>query len=102
MVEHRLQPGLGDVAVDLAVDGVAHRHVVGRHRLGDRPGRAADAEEPAGHFLTGADLGHRAVPTRVKVDAERLLVRVLGLARGESLDHLTVITDEMDRKATAV
>ena len=102
VVEHGLEPGLGDVAVDLAVDGVAHRHVVGRHRLGDRPGCSAHAEEPTGHLLAGADLGHRAVPTGVQVDAESLLVRVLGL-RGQGLDHhSTVITDEIDRKATAV
>ena len=73
VVEHRLQPALGDVAVGLAVDGVADRHVVGRHRLRDGAGRAPGPEEPAGDLLAGADLGDRAVPARVEVDLQRLL-----------------------------
>ena len=80
LVEHALQPADGDVPVGLAVDGVADGHVVGRHRLGDRPGRAADPEEPADDLLAGPDLGDRAVPARIQVDAQRLLVGV-GLMR---------------------
>ncbi len=68
VIEHRVRALLADVALARPVDGVAERHVVGRHRLGDRAGRAADAEEPSGHFLPGADLGERAVETRVEVD----------------------------------
>ena len=73
VVEHRLQPTLGDVAVGLAVDRVADRHVVGRHRLGDRAGGSAGAEEPAGDLLAGADLGDRAVPAQIEVDLQGLL-----------------------------
>ena len=40
VVEHRLEPAHRDVAVGLAVDRVADGHVVGRDRLGHRPGRA--------------------------------------------------------------
>jgi hypothetical protein len=36
VVEHELQPLLGNIARRLAVDGVAEGHVVGRDRLGDR------------------------------------------------------------------
>ena len=45
-----------DVAAGLAVDRVADGHVVGGDGLGDRAGRPADPEEPAGHLLAGADL----------------------------------------------
>ena len=40
VLEHRLQAPERHVAVGLAVDRVADLHVVGRHRLGDRAGRA--------------------------------------------------------------
>ena len=76
VVEHRLEPLPADVALALAVDGVADGHVVGRHALGDRAGGAADAEEPAHHLLPGADLGKRAVAPRVEVDLQRLGVRI--------------------------
>ena len=76
VIEHRLQPLPADVAIALAVDGVAEGHVVRRHRLGDRARGAADAEEPARHLLAGANLGERAVPDGVEVDLEGLEVRV--------------------------
>ena len=62
-----------DIAARPAVDRVADRHVVGRHALRHRAGGAADAEEPAHHFLPRADLGERAIPARVQVDLQRLL-----------------------------
>ena len=73
VVEHRLQAPPADVALGLAVDRVADRHVVRRHRLGDRAGRAAGPEEPARHLLPGADLRERAVPPGIEVDLQRLL-----------------------------
>ena len=76
VVEHRLQARAADVALGLAVDGVAHRHVVGGHALGDGAGGAAHAEEPAHDLLAGADLGERAVAARVEVDLEGLGVGV--------------------------
>ena len=81
VVEHRFQPLPADVAVALAVDGVADRHVVGRHALGDRAGGAADAEEPAHHFLPGADLGERAVAAQVEIDGQRFALGVRTLVR---------------------
>jgi hypothetical protein len=68
MVEHRLQASHGHVPIGLAVDGVADGHVVGGHRLGDRPGRPSDLEEPPDHLLAGADLGDGPVPARIEVD----------------------------------
>ena len=76
----------------MAVDGVAHRHVVGRHALGDRAGGAADAEEPAHHFLARADLGKRAVAARIEIDPERLGmgIDVVLLSRGENGTLLSI------------
>ena len=74
-VQHRLQPAHRDVAVGLAVDGVADRHVVRRHRLGDRarprrrPGRTS-ARPP------GRRRSRRWCRTSgVEVDLQRLLQR---------------------------
>src|SRR5438132_10386540 len=78
VLEHRLEPTPADVAIRRPVEGVAHRHVVGRDRLRHRAGRTADAEEPAGHFLPRADLGAGAILRRVEVDATRLVVRAGG------------------------
>ena len=74
LVQHLQQAGAADVAVDMAVDVVADRHVVGRHGLGDGAGGGADLEEAAGDFLAGADLDDRAVLVLVEVDREGLLV----------------------------
>ncbi len=68
VIEHRLEPRPADVALRLAVDGVADRHVVGRHALGHGARGPADPEEPADHLLPGADLGEGAVAVRVQVD----------------------------------
>ena len=73
MVEHGLEAAQGDVALGLAVDGVAHLHVVGRHGLGDRSRGAAGPEEPAGDLLTSTDLGDGPVPAGVEVDLQGLL-----------------------------
>src|SRR5436190_15636048 len=43
-VEHRLEPAARNVSVSVAVNGVAHLHVIGRHALRDRPRGAADPE----------------------------------------------------------
>ena len=71
-VEHRLQPAARNVAVSVSVDGVAHFHVISRHALRDCPGRAADPEKPAHHFLSRANLRKSAVPARIEIDLERL------------------------------
>ncbi len=102
VVQHGLQPGLRDIAVDFSVDGIADRHVIGRHGLGDRPGCSADTEEPTGHLLSRADLGHGSVPPGIQIDVKCFLMGVLGLMRGHGLDHSTSETDEINRKATAV
>jgi hypothetical protein len=87
LVQHALQPAGRDVPVGLAVHGVADRHVVGRHGLGDRAGRPADPEEPADDLLAGPDLGDRAVPARVKVDAQRLVAGVGVVGASDELGH---------------
>ena len=87
VVQHGLQPGLGHVTVDLAVDGVADRHVVGGDRLGDGARGAAHPEEPPGHLLAGADFGHRPVPARIQVDPQGLLVGVDRLHVAEEAAH---------------
>ncbi len=66
----------------MAVDGIAHLHVVSGHALGDRARSAADAEKPAHHFLSRADLGKRAIPPRIKINSERL-----GMGIGGFLFH---------------
>ena len=65
-----------DVALSVAVDGVAHLHVVGGDPLGDGARRAADAEEPAHHLLARADFREGSVPARIEVNAQSLLMRV--------------------------
>jgi len=76
VLEHALQALAADVALAAAVDRVADRHVVRRDALGDGPGSAAGAEEPAHDLLSGTDLGERTVAALVEIDGERLLVRV--------------------------
>src|SRR5204863_7204973 len=71
-VEHRLQPAARNVAIGVPVNGVAHLHVVSRHAFRDCPGGASDPEKPAHHFLSRADLGKSAVPTRIEINLERL------------------------------
>jgi hypothetical protein len=68
--------GREDVAFGLAVNGVAHRHVISGHGFGDGAGRAAHAEKPAHHFLTSADFGEGAIPARVEVDAQRFVMSI--------------------------
>ena len=84
VIEHGLQPPPADVAIARAVDRVAEGHVVGRHRLRDRARRAADAEEPARHFLARPDLGEGAVFGGVQIDLQGLVMRVeLVLVHGD-------------------
>src|SRR6478736_8422674 len=70
-VEHRLQPAARNVAIGVAVNGVAYLHVVSRHALRDCPRGAADPEKPAHHFLPCADLRKSAVPARIKINLQR-------------------------------
>src|SRR5207244_764562 len=72
VIEHRLQTFAADVPLRRPVDRVTEGHVVRRHRLGHRAGRAPDMEKPPRHFLSGADLGERAVLLDVEIDLERL------------------------------
>ena len=78
--QHREQAGLAHVPLVVAVDRVAHDHVVGGDALGDRPARAADPEEPPGDFLSGSDLGEDTVFPGVEVDLKSLLVGVQAVA----------------------
>src|SRR6266404_1178923 len=74
-VEHCLQTLAADVTIGRAINRVAKRHVVSRHRFRDCPRCAADVEESPCYFLAGADLDERAVALSVKINLERLLVR---------------------------
>jgi hypothetical protein len=80
VVQHALQARSAHVAIGMPVDRVAHRHVVGRDRLGNCAGRTADPEEPPRDFLPGPDLGKDAVLARIEIHLERLLVGVRRLA----------------------
>ena len=73
-IEHRLEPNATHISIRWSVNRIAKGHIVSRHRLGDRAGRAAHAEEPARHFLAGADLDKRPVLLRVQINLECLLV----------------------------
>ena len=75
VIEHGGEALASDVALALAVDGVAHKHIVGGDALGHRARGAADPEEPARDLLPRANLGEGAVLGRVKIDAQRLLMR---------------------------
>ena len=72
--QHRLESLAADIPFGGAIDGVAHRHVVGRDGFGYRARRAARAKEEAGHLLSRADFGKRAVLAGVKVYLSRLLM----------------------------
>src|SRR5207247_6699042 len=74
VVKHGEEALTAHITFGLAVNGVAHLHVVGGNGLGHGARSAPDAEEPPGDFLTGADLGGRPVERLVQIDAQRLLV----------------------------
>ena len=75
-VEHGLESGARNVAIAATVDGVTDGHVIGGDAFGDGAGGATDAKEPANDFLTGSDFGKGAIPARVQVDLESLVVGV--------------------------
>ena len=67
-VEHGFEAGAADEEWRGAVEGIADGLVVCGNRFGDGGGGFSDVKEPAGHFLSGADLGERAVSRGVQVD----------------------------------
>ena len=75
VVEHCLESHPADIALSRPIDCIAERHVVGRHRLGHRPGGPAYMEKTTGDFLPGADLGEGPVFLRIEIDLERFFVR---------------------------
>ena len=72
VIEHLLEALPGNVALRVAVDGVADPHVIGGHALRHGPGGAACLEEVADDLLTGPDLGEGAVGGTVQVDGQGL------------------------------
>ena len=57
--------------------------------------RRRRAEEPAHHFLAGADLGKRAVAARIEMDRERLEMGIdRCLFHGVEKDLLNSLADE--------
>ena len=82
MGQHIFQSLARDVPSALAVDRVTDRHVVGRHALGDRPGRTADLEEPSHHFLSGPNFSERTVTTLIQVNQQSLAFRLRSTSIG--------------------
>ncbi|MEY2544530.1 MAG: hypothetical protein QOE81_1991, partial [Verrucomicrobiota bacterium] len=74
MIEHGLEPVAADITLGRSIDRIAKCHVVGRHRLGDRSGCAADMEKSARHFLARANFGERPILLPIEIDLERLSV----------------------------
>ena len=74
-IQHALQALTRNVALGAAIDRIADGHIVGRYGFGDRTGRAAHFEEPAGHLLAGSDLGKCPIAHGIQIDLQRLLVR---------------------------
>lgn len=66
--EHGLEAFAGDITRAGAVDGVAHGHVVGRHRFGDGARGSAHFEEPCGGFLAGSDFREGAVFRVIEIE----------------------------------
>ena len=90
VVEHALQPLARDVALGVAVDRVADRHVVSRGALGDSARCAAHPKKPARDLLTRADLGERTIAVLIQVDVQRLAVGIESIGVGKiagSWDH---------------
>mmetsp|Transcript_71301 Transcript_71301/g.119342 ORF Transcript_71301/g.119342 Transcript_71301/m.119342 type:complete len:501 (-) Transcript_71301:394-1896(-) len=77
-IDHLLQSLQRHESVAVAVEGVAHGHVVGRDCFRDGAGRSADVEKDTPHLLPGADLRDAAVGARVQIDLQRLVQRPLG------------------------
>jgi len=73
---HGVKALAADIPIRRPITRVAHRHIVGRDGFGDGPGGAAGAEEPARHFLSGADFGKRAIPPRILIDALGFLASI--------------------------
>ena len=68
VIEHVMQAFLTNITARLAINRIAHSHVIGAHALGHRAGRAADTKEPPRHFLAGANFSKCAVLVTVEVD----------------------------------
>ena len=83
VVEHLPDPLPRNVALRLAIDGVADGHVVGGNRLRHSAGRPAHSEKPAGHLLAGSDLGEVTVDRVIEVDGKGPLCRRIDRGIGE-------------------
>lgn len=54
----------------MTVNLVTERHVVGRHRLGDRSRSTANTEKVSGYLLPGADFSKRLIEPFIKIDGK--------------------------------
>ena len=72
VVEHLLKPLTRDVALWVAVDGVADAHIIGRDALRHRARGTARLKEVPDHFLAGPNLSERPVGGPIKVDGQGL------------------------------
>src|SRR5579859_4414321 len=73
VIQHGLEPPPADIALRRTIDSVADGHIVGGNGLGHGLGGSADAKEPAGNLLPGADLREGAITPGILVDPQRLL-----------------------------
>ena len=81
VIEHGFQPLAADVVLGRTVDPVADRHIVSGDGLGDGAGGFSGVEEPAGHFLAGANFGKGAELAGVQIDLQRFWPRAAGFFR---------------------
>src|SRR5437762_9987998 len=81
--------------MSVAVDGVAHFHVVCQHAFGDGSRDAAHPEKPAHHFLSRTDLGKRAVPAGIKINPERLGMAIVRFLFHGWITATVIIFSEM-------
>src|ERR1051326_68063 len=70
-----MKPMAAHISVRGAIDGIAHRHIVGRYGLRDGPSRPAHPEKPTGDLLPSPDFGEGPVSGGIQIDAKGLLMR---------------------------
>ena len=67
VIQHMAQTILTHIALRGAINGIAHRHVVGAHAFGHCARRPAHPKKPSRHFLPRANLGKGAILATIKI-----------------------------------
>ena len=76
VVQHRLEPLLGNVARSGTVEIIADFLVVSGDGFGHSPGGPSHQQEPTRDFLSGANFGERAKGGWIEIQGERFVVSV--------------------------